>query len=284
LRAAGFALTGLLDTNRAVWSRLGETRMATAKHPTDMSATEWEHRVDLAAFYRIVAYLGWDELIFSHITLRVPGPQRHFLINPFGMLYEEITASSLVQIDLDGNIVDGSSSPINKAGFVIHSAVHEAREDAHCVVHVHTTEGMAIAQQAKGLLPTSFYSAAVYDSVGYHDFEGSVVTDGEKARLVRNLGSNKILILRNHGLLVCGPNVPSTFMTLFTLQRACEVQIAAQPGGPLISIDDKIRHSHRSALNQAIKDAPANDTSQMDRLAFDAMVRRVERLDDSFRS
>ncbi|HJQ16589.1 MAG TPA: class II aldolase/adducin family protein [Allosphingosinicella sp.] len=246
---------------------------------------EWAHRVDLAAFYRIVAHMRWDEIIFSHITLRLPGPERHFLINPFGMLYEEITASSLVKIDIEGNVIDDTPWPINKAGFVIHSALHEAREDAHCVAHVHTTAGMAVAQQAAGLLSTNFYSASLYDKISYHDFEGSVVTPGEKVRLAQNLGSNNILILRNHGLLVCGPDVATTFSTLFTLQRACETQIAAQAcGSPLIDVPRDIREAHRDALNQTILDEPANDFSRVERLAFEAMVRRIERIDSSFRN
>lgn len=250
----------------------------------DISDTEWQCRTDLAAFYRIVAMLGWDEYIFTHISLRVPGPERHFLINPFGLLYEEVTASNLVRIDINGDVVGKADWPVNKAGFTIHSAIHEARDDAHCVIHTHTTAGMAIAQQPAGLQPTSFYSAMVFDQLGYHDFEGSVVTDGEKVRLVENLGKNDHLILRNHGLLACGANVAAAFMAILTLQRACEVQLAAQVGAdPLLAIDHAVRNAHKSAINDTVKDAPANDMSVLERAVFDAMVRKLDRLDPSYR-
>lgn len=252
--------------------------------PAGMSEAEWKCRLDLAAFYRIIAMLGWDEYIFTHISMRLPGPDRHFLINPFGLLYEEVTASNLVRIDINGDIVGHSDWPINKAGFTIHSAIHEAREDAHCVIHTHTTAGMAVAQQPAGLQSTSFYSAAVFDQLAYHDFEGSIVTDGEKIRLVENLGAKNYLILRNHGLLACGSNIPAAFMAIVTLQRACEVQLAAQVGGePLLQISPEIRNAHKSALIKTVKDAPANDMSAIERAVFDAMVRKVDRLDPSYR-
>jgi ribulose-5-phosphate 4-epimerase/fuculose-1-phosphate aldolase len=208
---------------------------------------ERKHRIELAAFYRIVAMLGWDEYIFNHISLRLPGPDRHFLINPFGMLYDEVCASHLVRIDVDGNIVGKSPWSVNKAGFVIHSAIHAAREDAHCIIHTHTTAGMGVAQQEGGLLPTSFYSAALYDRLSYHDFEGSIVTAGEQVRLVESLGTNNYLILRNHGLLACGETVAAAFTAMFTLQRSCEIQLAAQAGGsPLVSILREVRDTHKS--------------------------------------
>jgi len=222
------------------------------------SDVEWAHRVELAAFYRIVALLGWDELII---------------------------ASSLLKIDLEGNLVEPSPWLVNKAGFMIHSAIHDARQDAHCVLHVHTTAGMAVAQQPKGLQSTSFYSAALYDHLSYHDFEGSVVTDGEKVRLVQSLGTNNHIILRNHGLLTCGPTPAATFSAMYTLQRACEVQIAGQAGGdPLIEVPEEIRSEHRSALNQTVKDAPANDMARVDQMMFDAMVRRIDRIDPSYKN
>ncbi|ABQ70540.1 class II aldolase/adducin family protein [Rhizorhabdus wittichii] len=252
--------------------------------PKHVADAEWKCRTDLAAFYRIVAMLGWDEYIFTHISLRLPGPERHFLINPFGLLYEEVTASNLVRIDINGDVVGASDWPVNKAGFTIHSAIHEARDDAHCVIHTHTTAGMAIAQQPAGLLPTSFYSAMIVDRLSYHDFEGSVVSDGEKVRLVENLGTNNHLILRNHGLLACGADVAAAFSAILTLQRACEVQLAAQVGDePLLTIGHDIRNAHRSALNKTVKDAPANDLSVIERAVFDAMVRKLDRLDPSYR-
>lgn len=241
-------------------------------------------RIDLAAFYRIVAMLGWDEYIFTHISLRLPGPEKHFLINPFGMLFEEVCASDLVRIDIDGNVIGESRWPVNKPGFVIHSAIHEAREDAHCVIHLHTTAGMAVAQQRGGLIPTSFYSAMLVDRLSYHDFEGSVVGEGEKVRLVENIGSNNHLVLRNHGLLACGASVAAAFSNILTLQRACEVQLAAQAGGDaLIDIPYDIRHAHEAALRQTVKDAPANDMSPIERLLFDAMIRKLDRVAPSYR-
>lgn len=259
--------------------------MASTPAPAPIGEVEWQQRVELAAFYRIVAMLRWDEFIFTHISLRLPGPERHFLINPFGQLYEEVRASDLVKIDIDGNVIGESRWPVNKAGFVIHSAVHAAREDAHCVIHTHTTAGMAVAQQADGLLPTSFYSAMLYDRLSYHDFEGSVVTDGEKQRLVKNLGSNNHIILRNHGLLACGRTVASAFGAMLTLQRACEIQIAAQAGGgKLIPISEEIRNAHKAALTQTVKDAPAEDMTRIDQAVFDSMVRKVDRIDASYRN
>lgn len=245
--------------------------------------TERQLRIDLAAFYRIVALLGWDEYIFTHISLRLPGPEKHFLINPFGLLYEEVRASDLVRIDIDGNVVGRSPRQVNQAGFTIHSAIHEARDDAHCVIHTHTTAGMGIAQQRGGLLPTSFYSAMVYDQLSYHDFEGSVVTEGEKVRLVEHLGQNNYLILRNHGLIACGPTVAAAFSAILTLQRACEIQLAAQAGGaPLVDIPADVRNAHKAALNQTVKGEAANDMSAVERLVFDAMVRKLDRIDPSY--
>ena len=165
------------------------------------SVDEWETRVQLAACYRIFDMLGWTEMIFNHISLRVPGPDRHFLINPFGLWYREVTASNLVKIDVEGNPVDSSQWPINRAGFVLHSAIHAARADTHCIMHTHTTAGMAIACQRDGLSPDNFYSALIQDQIAYHDFEGVTVRDDEKPRLVASLGDKNILILRSHGLV-----------------------------------------------------------------------------------
>jgi ribulose-5-phosphate 4-epimerase/fuculose-1-phosphate aldolase len=248
------------------------------------SEVERQLRIDLAAFYRIVALLGWDEYIFTHISLRLPGPEKHFLINPFGMLYEEVRASDLVRIDIDGHVIGESDWPVNQAGFTIHSAIHDARDDAHCVIHTHTTAGMGVAQQQDGLIPTSFYSAMLFDHLAYHDFEGSVVTEGEKVRLVENLGVKNHMILRNHGLLACGSSVAAAFSAILTLQRACEIQLAAQSGGGvLIEIPADIRNAHKSALRKTVKDAPANDMSSVERLVFDAMVRKLDRIDPSYK-
>lgn len=203
---------------------------------------EWQVRVDLAAAYRLVADYRWDDLVFTHISARVPGPEHHFLINPYGMMFEEITASSLVKVDRDGKIVMESDYSINPAGFTIHSAVHAAREDALCVMHLHTDNGIAVSVQQKGLLPISQQSLFVLSSLGYHDYEGLALNDEEKPRLVADLGRNTFLILRNHGLLTVGPTVADAFLSMFLLERACKIQILAQAGGgELVPIvDEKI--------------------------------------------
>jgi len=206
-----------------------------------VSPEEWQVRVDLAAAYRLVADYGWDDLVFTHISARVPGPEHHFLINPYGMMFEEITASSLVKVDLNGKIVMESEYKINPAGFTIHSAVHAARQDALCVMHLHTDYGIAVSAQQHGLLPISQQSLFVLASLGYHDYEGLALNDEEKPRLVADLGKKTFLILRNHGLLTVGPSVADAFLSMFLLERACRIQILAQSGGgKLVPIDEKI--------------------------------------------
>jgi ribulose-5-phosphate 4-epimerase/fuculose-1-phosphate aldolase len=206
-----------------------------------VSPEEWQVRVDLAAAYRLVALYGWDDLVFTHISARVPGPEHHFLINPYGMMFEEITASSLVKVDLEGRIVMESAYQINPAGFTIHSAVHAAREDALCVMHLHTDCGIAVSAQENGLLPISQQSLFVLASLGYHDYEGLALNDEEKPRLVRDLGNKTFLILRNHGLLTVGHTVADAFLSMFLLERACRIQILAQSGGKdLIRISEQI--------------------------------------------
>jgi len=206
-----------------------------------VSAEEWQVRVDLAAAYRLVADYGWDDLVFTHISARVPGPEHHFLINPYGMMFDEITASSLVKVDLNGKIVMDSEYSINPAGFTIHSAVHAAREDARCVMHLHTDYGIAVSAQEQGLLPISQQSLFVLASLGYHDYEGLALNDEEKPRLVADLGKKTFLILRNHGLLTVGPTVADAFLSMFLLERACRIQILAQSGGgELVPISKEI--------------------------------------------
>jgi ribulose-5-phosphate 4-epimerase/fuculose-1-phosphate aldolase len=206
-----------------------------------VSPEEWQVRVDLAAAYRLVALYGWDDLVFTHISARVPGPEHHFLINPYGMMFEEITASSLVKVDLAGKIVMASDHSINPAGFTIHSAVHAAREDALCVMHLHTDYGIAVSAQKDGLLPISQQSLFVLASIGYHNYEGLALNEEEKPRLVADLGSKTFLILRNHGLLTVAPSVAGAFLAMFLLERACRIQILAQSGGgKLVPIDEKI--------------------------------------------
>ncbi|HEX7559631.1 MAG TPA: class II aldolase/adducin family protein, partial [Usitatibacter sp.] len=196
-----------------------------------VSAEEWAVRTDLAAAYRAVAMFGWDDLVFTHISARVPGADHHFLINPYGMMFEEITASSLVKVDLAGKKVMDSPFEINPAGFTIHGAVHETREDAQCVIHLHTLEGVAVSCQKAGLLPLSQQSLFPLSSLAYHAYEGVALNAGEKARLVADLGDRHFMILRNHGLLTCAPTVADAFLYMYILQKACEVQVLAQAGG-----------------------------------------------------
>ena len=204
------------------------------------STDERRLRVDLAACYRLVALYGWDDIVFTHISVKLPG-DAGFLINPYGMLFDEITASSLVRVDEAGNKRSESPFPVNPAGFVIHSAVHAARPDVVCVLHTHTVAGVAVSAQREGLLPVSQQSTVALASLGYHDYEGIAVRDDEKPRLQRDLGNNTHLILRNHGLLTVGATVADAFLSMYLLQRACEVQLQAQAGGqPLVSVDPRI--------------------------------------------
>ncbi len=242
------------------------------------SRQERDARVQLAACYRIFDMLGWTHMIFNHITLRVPGTRRHFLINPYGLWYREVTASNLVKIDLDGNIVSPSEWPVNRAGFVIHSAIHATREDAHCIMHTHTTAGSAIACQRDGLQPDNFHSAMIHGQVAYHDFEGVTVRDDEKPRLVRSLGDKSYLILRNHGLLVCGRTVPEAFLRMWTLESACQIQQAAQSSGrPLIALSADVLQCSANTPRQLEPGEPT------DRKLFAALVRRIDAIDQSYR-
>jgi ribulose-5-phosphate 4-epimerase/fuculose-1-phosphate aldolase len=244
-------------------------------HDFPVSEAERAARVQLAACYRIFDQLGWTEMIFNHITLRVPGPEKLFLINPFGLHYREITASSLVLIDLEGNPVRESPWPVNRAGFVIHSAIHGHVEQAQCVMHTHTTTGMAVASLKEGLSPTNFYAAQLHGQVAYHDFEGITVEEGEKERLVRSVGGKRAVILRNHGLLAWGPSVAQAFMMLWTLQRACDVQIAAAAAGALNPIREDV-------FAQTVRESGPGEKRTCDDV-FAAMVRRVEAADPSYR-
>src|SRR6202046_2958291 len=211
------------------------------------SPEEWAIRVDLAAAYRLVAHFHWDDLVFTHISARIPGPEHHFLINPYGMMFDEITASSLVKIDLDGNIVLDNGNRVNPAGFTIHSAIHAGREDAHCVLHVHTQKGVAVSAQAGGLLPISQQSLLVLSSLGYHDYEGLAVNPDEKPRLVADIGDKNFLMLRNHGLLVASSSIPEAFLSMYTFEAACAIQIKAQAGGgALIAIAQPVQDGIRA--------------------------------------
>jgi len=240
--------------------------------------TEKQAREELACAYRLFDVFGWHELIYNHITLRVPGTP-HFLINPFGLTYKEVTASNLVKVDLDGNIIGTGEYPINPAGFVVHAAVHRNRHDAACVIHTHTTAGLAVACQKYGLLPLSFPSMFYTDRVSYHDFEGITIDEDECGRLAASLGSNNCMILRNHGLLTCGVSLPDAFAEMYHLQRACEVQIAAQSSGaelifPDISIGRKAAAQHDKLARMGTQN----------NLLWEAMMRWMDSIDSSYRN
>lgn len=243
-----------------------------------VTADEWAVRTDLAAAYRAVAMYGWDDLVFTHISARVPGPDHHFLINPYGMLFEEITASSLVKIDLDGRKVMDSPFDINPAGFTIHSAVHEAREDARCVIHLHTLEGVAVSCQKGGLLPISQQSLFPISALAYHDYEGVALEPAEKKRLVKDLGDRAFMILRNHGLLTCGETVADAFLYMYILQKACEVQVRAQAGGAeLIPVPKPIVDGIRKAAKVVLRQSGGM-------IAWPGILRKLDRIDPGWRS
>jgi ribulose-5-phosphate 4-epimerase/fuculose-1-phosphate aldolase len=242
-----------------------------------VSAEEWQTRVGLAATYRLVAHYGWDDLIFTHISARVPGPEHHFLLNPYGMMFDEVTASSLVKVDLDGKIVMKSPYFINPAGFTIHSAVHAAREDALCVMHLHTESGIAVSAQKHGLLPISQQSLFVLSSLAYHDYEGLALNEDEKPRLVADLGNRNFMILKNHGLLTVGPSAGAAFLSMFVLERACRIQILAQSGGAeLVNIADPI-------LDRVAMQLKVVTMGQGAELAWPGLLRKLDRLDPSYR-
>ena len=243
-----------------------------------VTADEWQVRVDLAAAYRAVALYGWDDLVFTHISARVPGPGHHFLINPYGMMFEEITASSLVKVDLAGEKVMESPFEINPAGFVIHSAVHEAREDAQCVIHLHTDQGVAVSCQKEGLLPISQQSLYPLMGLAYHAYEGVALNPEEKKRLVKDLGENNSMILRNHGLLTCGPSVADAFLYMYILEKACEVQILAQSGGAeLLRVPQPIVDGIRKQAKVVLRQSGGM-------IAWPGILRKLDRRDPSFRS
>ena len=243
-----------------------------------VTADEWSVRTDLAAAYRAVAMYGWSDLVFTHISARVPGPEHHFLINPYGMMFDEITASSLVKIDLAGAKVMESPFEINPAGFTIHSAVHEAREDARCVIHLHTVEGVAVSCQKEGLLPISQQSLFPLAGLAYHDYEGLALNPDEKARLVKDLGSRNFMILRNHGLLTCGETVADAFLYMYILQKACEVQVRAQGGGvELVRIAQPIVDGIRKAAKVVMRDSGGM-------IAWPGILRKLDRSDPSWRA
>jgi ribulose-5-phosphate 4-epimerase/fuculose-1-phosphate aldolase len=240
---------------------------------------EWKLRVDLAATYRLVAMYGWDDMIFTHISARVPGPEHHFLINPYGLLFEEITASSLVKIDIDGNKVVDSPYPVNPAGFTIHSALHTNRDDAHCVIHLHTDDGVAVAAQEDGLLPLDQHAMMVLGDVAYHDYEGIALDLDERDRLVADIGKDKhVMMLRNHGTLTLGRSCADAFMRMYYLERACTMQVRALAGG-----------AKSYKVNQGVAEKTAGQGAMafeglLGALAWPALLRKLDRLDPGYRN
>jgi ribulose-5-phosphate 4-epimerase/fuculose-1-phosphate aldolase len=255
--------------------------MSAAAKPTpirdQVSEAEWQARVDLAAAYRLVAFYGWDDLIFTHISARIPGPEHHFLLNPYGMMFEEVTASSLVKIDLDGRKVSDSPYFINPAGFTIHSAVHAAREDARCVMHLHTDYGIAVSAQENGLLPISQQAMFPLASLAYHNYEGLALNEEEKPRLVADLGDKKYMILRNHGLLTVGESSAEAFLSMYLLERACRIQILAQSG------DGDLHCVPKDIIDLTAKQMSAVTVGQGAELTWPGLLRKLDRIDSSFR-
>ena len=242
-----------------------------------VSAEEWQLRVQLAAAYRLVAMYGWSDLVFTHISARIPGPEHHFLINPYGLMFDEITASSLVKVDHQCNKVIDSPFPVNPAGFVIHSCIHEVREDAGCVLHTHSRAGVAVSAQKNGVLPISQQSTFVLASLAYHDYEGVALRGDEKPRLQQDLGDRNFLVLRNHGLLVVGRTIPDAFLNMYTFENTCRIQIDAQAGGEMVPIDPRILRNMEQSMRVA-------SSGQGAMIAWPALIRKLDRTDPSYKT
>jgi len=247
-----------------------------------VSEDEWKLRVNLAACYRLVAMYGWSDLIFTHISAKLPesvsGKEHHFLINPYGLMFDEITASSLLKIDLQGKQINESPFYVNHAGFVIHSTIHEARHDAVCVLHTHSRAGVAVSAQKEGLLPISQQSSLILSSLAYHDYEGLAVHDDERDRLKADLGTNKYMILRNHGLLTVGRSVQDAFLAMYFLEMSCQIQISAQAGGTLSPVPKKVLDGVTTAVRVQESKGSAAD------LTWPALLRRLDRLNPGYDS
>ena len=245
-----------------------------------VSAEEWAVREDLAATYRLVAMHGWDDMIFTHISARVPGPEHHFLINPYGLMFDEITASSLVKVDLDGNQLTKSDYSINPAGFTIHSAIHEVREDAGCVLHLHTPDGTAVASCMEGLLPLNQTAQLVTHDLAYHDYEGIALDHDERPRLQRDLGSKNHMLLRNHGTLTVGRSVASAFERMFHLERACTMQVRTRMLGPTAyPVEQAVIEK-----NEKVVSNPDRAELRSTTLVWPPLLRKLDRLDPSYKT
>jgi ribulose-5-phosphate 4-epimerase/fuculose-1-phosphate aldolase len=250
--------------------------MATPSVQSRVSEQEWQLRQDLAACYRLVAMYGWSDLVFTHISARIPGPEHHFLINPYGLMFDEITASSLVKVDQDCNKLIDSPYPVNPAGFVIHSAVHEAREDAGCVLHTHTRAGVAVSAQKDGVLPLSQQSTFVLASLAYHDYEGVAFRPEEKPRLQADLGHANFLVLRNHGLLVVGKTIADAFLSMYTFEATCQIQIGAQSGGGALT------HVNPQIVSGVAEAMRVQTGGMGGAFVWPALIRKLQRIDPSY--
>ena len=252
-----------------------------ATTPSDIqnmvSAEEWQLRVDLAACYRLVALYGWSDLVFTHISARIPGPEHHFLINPYGLMFDEITASSLVKVDMQCNKLIVSPYPVNPAGFVIHSSVHAAREDVQCVLHTHTRAGVAVSAQKNGVLPISQQSTFVLASLAYHGYEGVAFRDEEKPRLQADLGQANFLMLRNHGLLTCGKTIADAFLAMYTFEAACKIQIDAQAGG------GELTQVHPQILTGVAQAMKVQTGGLGGAFVWPSLIRKLDRTDPSYK-
>ena len=253
---------------------------ATSNPETSALITEQQVRIDLAACYRLVAMYGWDDLVFTHISARVPGPEHHFLINPYGMLFEEITASSLVKVDLSGQVIGTSMYPVNPAGFTIHSAIHEVREDAHCVMHLHTLDGIAVASSQEGLVALNQTSQLVVNDLVYHDYEGVALDHAERPRLQHDLGHHNTLLLRNHGTLTVGRSCAEAFLRMYFLERACSMQVRTRTIAPLGQ--DYPTAPEVIAKNADLMKA-TNMTELANRLVWPGLLRKLDRVNPGYR-
>jgi ribulose-5-phosphate 4-epimerase/fuculose-1-phosphate aldolase len=256
---------------------MGALKMQIPSLHASVSAEEWALRVDLAAAYRLVALFGWSDLVFTHISARIPGPEHHFLINPYGLMFDEVTASSLVRVDQTCNKITVSAFPVNPAGFTIHSCIHAVREDAGCVLHTHSRAGVAVSAQRRGILPISQQSTFVLPLVAYHDYEGVALREEEKPRLQQALGANTFLVLRNHGLLTLGKTIAEAFLNMYMIESACRIQIDAQAGGELVEIAPSVLGDTSNVIRAAT-------AGQGAALAWPALLRKLDRTDPSYKS
>ena len=251
----------------------------TGEHLSNLESAEKKIRVELACAYRLVDYFGWCELIYAHLTARVPGPDAHFLINPYGLNYDEVTASNLVKIDINGHVVEHSDHPINEAGFIIHSAIHMLENTSnHVIMHTHSRAGMAVAALKDGLLPISMGATMFYDDIAYHDYEGPSLYLDERSRLQSSLGNKRALILRNHGLMTVGETVPEAFVRLYRLESACRTQLDASAAGEVNHLDHATASKSGQDVNRFMESA--DDYGQLE---FDALMRKIDKLDDSYK-